>query len=333
MKKITIKDIARIAGTSTTTVSRVINNRKQGVGSDMRERILEIIEETGYKPNLVAKSMITNRSDMIAFLSPDIVHPFYHDIINGINDYARKHHNNVFLFNTGSQAEDQVNLDLLLSKGVDGVILAGFYENMTKELRKSLHDVPLVVLDNLSSEEEIGQVYTDNLQASYELTTYLLNMGHKHIGCIIGPTNFNVVSERLEGYKLALSEYGIPYDDSLVKEGGLTADSAQIPAKQLLENDSVTAIYCFNDLMAYGLYQLCSELGVRIPDDLSVVGFDGIIYSEYLNPPLTTVRQPGYDIGVQSMKHLLEIINDNSIDRKRISLKNELIIRKSVAKI
>lgn len=321
-----------MAGTSTTTVSRVINSRKHGVGNDMREKILQIIEDTGYQPNLVAKSMITNRSDTIAFLSPDIVHPFYHDIINGINDYARQHQNNVFLFNMSEDKNHQVNLDQLLSKGVDGVILAGFYEDITKDLRKSLHHLPLVVLDNLASSEEIGQVYTDNLHASYELTKHLLHMGHTHIGCIIGPTRFNVFSERLEGYKKALEEFGIAYDAALIKEGGLTADSAKAPAKDLLKNDSITAIYCFNDLMAYGLYQLCSEVGVRIPDDLSVVGFDGIVYSEYLNPSLTTVRQPGYEIGVQSMKHLLEIINNKSIERRRIHLKNELVIRKSVAK-
>lgn len=332
--KVTIKDIARMAGTSPATVSRVVNRSESGVGDEMREKIMQIIKETGYKPNLIAKSMITNRTHTVAFLSPEIVNPFYHDIIRGVNDYAMQHQYNVLLYNTNKDIEKQTsNVDMLLSRGADGVILVGYLENMAAMISDTLKNVPLVILDRLSRTSEIGQVYTDNAGSSYQMTKYLIEMGHRRIGCIIGPMEFDVIRERLKGYKKALKEYDIPIDPALIKEGDLTAQSAKEPAKELLADPTVTAIYCFNDLMAYGVYQLCSEIGKNIPDDVSVAGFDGIVYSEYLTPPLTTVRQPGYEIGVQAMKQLLQIIDDNKVTRGRIRLDNELLVRKSVKKI
>ncbi len=330
----TIKDVARLAGVSIATVSRVVNHAESGVGEEVRERVLKTIQETGYKSNLIAKSMITNRTNTIAVLSPDIVNPFYHDVLRGINEYAQEHQYSVFLYNTnGGMEQQEASIDMLLARGVDGAILVGYFENMTTMLTNKLKDIPVVIWDRIPKMGDVAQVHTNDAESSYELVRYLLEMGHRKIGCIIGPMEYDITKQRLKGYKKALKEYGIDYDRSLIKAGLFTEKSAEEPAKELLADSSVTAIYCFNDLMAYGVYLMCAKLGKKIPDDISVVGYDGIVYSEYLTPPLTTIRQPSYDIGLQAVKILLDLIEKRPLKKKEVLLENELVLRGSVRKL
>ncbi|MDR2023801.1 MAG: LacI family transcriptional regulator [Hungatella sp.] len=329
--KVRIKDIAKMANVSTATVSRVINNKPEGVGIELRNQILKYIKDTGYCPNLLAKSMVTKKTYTIGLLSPDISAPFFQYLIKGINDYLQAHDYTMILCNSDFNASGYHKyIETLLGKGIDGIILIGFFGETSQTLMDLLSGTPIVLFDYVPNLEQVVQINTNNRQSAYELTRYLTDMGHERIGCIIGPEQFDTVRERLKGYQRALREKGIPYDSSIILRGDFSTDSAMEPAGRLLRQSDVTAIFCFNDLMAYGVYKLCTQLKKRIPDDISVVGFDDIPYSELLNPPLTTVYQPGYRLGAEGAKMLLSQINGTEEKKIKKVLKNSLIIRSSV---
>ncbi|GMO24131.1 MAG: LacI family transcriptional regulator [Spirochaetaceae bacterium] len=331
--KTTIKDIAKMAKVSTATVSRVINNNPEGVGQELRNNILKIVRETGYKPNLLARSMITNKTHTIGLLSPDIVTPFYQYVIKGINDCLQAAGYTMLLCNVESGAAYREQVETMLAKGTDGIILMGFFGETSQTLAEILTGVPVVLFDYVPRLEQIAQINTNNRASARELTSHLIENGHRRIGCIMGPEQFDTVRERLKGYQKALEDAGIPYNPKIMLNGDFSTDSALEPAARLITETDVSAIFCFNDLMAYGVYKYCAQCGKRIPEDISVAGFDDIPYSELLNPPLTTVRQPGYRLGAESAKMLLEQINGTAEPRMKRILSNTLMIRGSVKNI
>jgi LacI family transcriptional regulator len=319
-----------MANVSTATVSRVLNNRPEGVGLALRNRILSLIRETGYRPNLLAKSMITNKTYTIGLLSPNIAAPFYQHMIHGICDCLQAGGYTMILCNTdSSQSDYQKYIEILLSKGIDGILLIGFFGEVTHALIDLLTDIPVVLFDSVPSLGKLAQISTDNRKSAYEMTKYLLNLGHRRIGCITGPRRFDIVNERLKGYQKALKEAGAAFDPSVVLSGDFSTESALAPAEKLLRETKVSAIFCFNDLMAYGVYKVCARLGKRVPQDISVVGFDDIAYSELLTPPLTTVRQPSYRLGAEGAKMLLAQLAETAGKPARKVLSNKLMIRGS----
>jgi LacI family transcriptional regulator len=329
----TIKDVARIAGVSIATVSRVINHTDYGVDRALQDRVWAAVKETNYRPNQIAKSMVTNKTNTIAVLSPDVLNPFYHDIIVGMNEVALKQQYSLLMYNTNGDLENEkANLDLIFSRSVDGVILIGLFEDKVRQLVRQFAGIPVVVLDEIEDLDEVGQVYVDDERAIEQMVSYLISQGHRRIGCIIGSKQYAIIRKRLAGYQKALQKAKIPYDEAFVVMGELTEESAMEPAKELIRQQ-VSAIVCFNDLMAYGVYHKCMELGVRIPQDLSVVGFDGIQFSEYLNPPLTTCYQPGLEMGRQAMTLVLDKVDGKERRDEKICLACELRIRSSVQKV
>lgn len=329
----TIKDVAKMAGVSISTVSRVINHSEYGVDAALKERVWEAVRATNYRPNQNAKSIVTNKTNTVAVLSPDVGHPFYHDIIVGMNDVALKDKYSVLLYNTnGDTDSEQATLDLIFSRSVDGIVFIGYFEEKLKGMMGKLPEVPVVVFDELRQIQNVGQVFVNDEEAFYELTRYVIGCGHKKIGCIIGPKQYAIVKKRLEGYKRALKEAGISFDETLIAMGRLTEKSAEKPAEYLIEECKVSAILCFNDLMAYGVYKKCMEMGKNIPRDISVTGFDGIGFSQYLNPPLTTCYQPGTEMGARAMSLLLDKIKGAETRNEKICLKCQLMIGSSVRK-
>lgn len=330
----TIKDVAKMAGVSISTVSRVINHSEYGVDAALKERVWEAVRATNYRPNQNAKSIVTNKTNTVAVLSPDVGHPFYHDIIVGMNDAALKDKYSVLLYNTNGDTEsEQTTLDLIFSRSVDGIIFIGYFEEKLKGLMGRLPEVPVVVFDELGQIQNVGQVYVNDEEAFYEMTRYVISCGHKKIGCIIGPEQYAIVQKRLEGYKRALKEAGIPFDETLIAKGRLTEESAEEPAEYLIQERKVSAILCFNDLMACGVYKKCMEIGKNIPEDISVTGFDGIEFSKYLNPPLTTCCQPVIEMGGRGMSLLLDMIEGAKKENEKICLKCQLKVRSSVKKV
>ena len=330
----TIKDVAKMAGVSISTVSRVINHSEYGVDAALKERVWKAVRATNYRPNQNAKSIVTNKTITVAVLSPDVGHPFYHDIIIGMNEVALKDKYSVLLYNTNGDSEnEQATLDLLFSRSVDGIIFIGYFEEKLKGLMDKLPEVPIVVFDHLAQIQNVGQVYVNDIEAFYEMTRYVIDCGHREIGCIIGPGQYAIVRNRLAGYKRAIAESGIPFDEGLIVQGKFTEESAEGPAEYLIQERGVSAILCFNDLMAYGVYRKCMEIGKRIPEDISVTGFDGIGFSEYLNPSLTTCYQPGTEMGARAMSLLLDKIKGAAAREEKICLKCQLKIRASVKRM
>ena len=327
---ITIKDIARLANVSIATVSKVINNKTEGISEETKNRILQLIKETGYQPNAIARSLVTKKTKTIGLIVPDISNPFFPDVARGVEDGAHMDGYNVFLCNTDDNLDKEIEyIKVLREKCVDGIIFTSGsipkYEHIV-ELRTS--GIPIVIIDRRIDSEDVYGVFLDNYKGGYIATRYLISLGHKRIGCVTGPLYVSSAIERLEGYKKALMDNGIDIDETLIFEGDYRISGGAVGAEKLLDR-KVTAIFAFNDLMAYGAYLTIRSHGYKIPDDISVVGFDDIQLSQVMEPQLTTIRQPAYDMGLNAVRILINLIGGKKCTKKIVKLQPQLIVRQS----
>ncbi|ABY95668.1 MULTISPECIES: LacI family DNA-binding transcriptional regulator [Thermoanaerobacter] len=331
---VTIKDIAKLANVSITTVSRVINNKTEGVSEETRNRILQLVKELGYQPNAIARGLVTKKTKTVGLIIPDISNPFFPDIARGVEDSAHIYGYNVFLCNTDDNLEKESEyINALKEKYVDGIIFTSSsipkHEHITDLIKSG---IPVVIMDRRIDSEDIYGVFLDNYEGGYIATKYLIDLGHKRIGCITGPLYISNAIERLEGYKRALVDNEIEVDNRLIFEGDYKINSGIIGAEKLLEHE-VTAIFASNDLMAYGAYKAIRSYGYKIPDDISVVGFDDIQLSQILEPQLTTIRQPAYDMGLAAARMLIKLVEGKKLKKKIINFRPQLIIRQSTKNI
>lgn len=332
---VTIKDIAKKANVSITTVSRVLNNKAEGIGEATRKRVLEIIDELDYRPNTIARSMVTKQTNTIGLIIPDIRNPFFPELVRGVEDVANQSKYSLFLCNTdGSMEKEAEALKLMREKNVDGIVFTYSYaamDQLFEELAQK-YRIPVVLLDRGLEDETFSGVYTDNQKAGYIATKHLIELSHVRIGCITGPGYIQNSRDRLKGYKRALEEYQISIDERLIKSGEYKMEGGYQAAKALLEESDVTAIFALNDLMAFGVYQAAAELGIHIPNDLSVVGFDNLKYNQLLTPKLTTIDQSVYQMGKEAAQMLLSQIKERGeVEPRNIYLDPKLIVRESSA--
>lgn len=315
--KVTVKDIAKKAGTSTATVSMVLNNKPSRISKATRERILRIAKEMQYVPNKIAVSLATNRSYTIGLLVPDVCNMFFDLCANGVERYAYDHGYSVFQCNIDDSVEKGLKyLDNLATRCVDGIIIIppsdiNFNKNDTRMIKFfNETNIPLVLLDRaiINANVSYDFVSSDNKQGAFIATNYLIENGHTKIGCVVGPKEQYNTRERLEGYKNALLYNDIPFDETLIYYGDYRFESGFEATKVLLEK-GVSAIFSFNDLMAYGVYKYAFSHGISIPDELSVVGFDNIIYGDILPVGLTSIEQPAELMGQKACEILLNKIN------------------------
>jgi len=329
---VTIKDIARLANVSVTTVSRVINNKPEGVSEETRQKILKLVKELGYQPNAIARGLVTKKTKTIGLIIPDISNPFFPDIARGVEDSAHIYGYNVFLCNTDDNLEKESEyIKALKEKYVDGIIFTSSsipkHEHIIELVESG---IPVVIMDRRVDSENIYGVFLDNYEGGYIATKHLIDLGHRKIGCITGPLHTKSARERLEGYKKALLDSGIEIDEKLIFEGDYKIKGGITGAERLLkDNKDISAIFACNDLMAYGAYKTIRSFGYKIPEDISVVGFDDIQLSQILEPQLTTVRQPAYDMGLTAARMLIKLIEDKKLKKKIINFKPQLIIRQS----
>lgn len=333
---VTIKDIAKLANVSITTVSRVINNKSEGVSEETRNRILQLVKELGYQPNAIARGLVTKKTKTIGLIIPDISNPFFPDIARGVEDSAHIYGYNVFLCNTDDNLEKESEyINALKEKYVDGIIFTSSapsnYEHIM-ELIKS--GVPVIMMDRRIESEDIYGVFIDNYEGGYLATKHLIDLGHRKIACITGPLNVRNARERLAGYKKGLLENGLEVDEELIFEGDYKINSGIVGTEKLLNNNKdITAIFACNDLMAYGAYETIRSYGYKIPDDISIVGFDDIQLSQILEPQLTTIRQPAYDMGLTAARMLIKLIEGKKLNKKIVTFKPQLIIRQSTGTV
>ncbi len=327
--KFNIKDVARKAGVSISTVSRVINESKI-VKPETHEKVMKAIDELGYKPNAIARSLKIKNTKTIGILIPDISNQFYPEVVRGIEDIANMYEYNIFLCNTDQDKEKEIQyFDVMAEKQVDGVVFIG--NEVSPELYKKFktYGIPIILIG--TDHEAIPSVTIDNVGASRAIMKYLIKKGHRRIGIITGkhydPVTYGT---RMEGYKKALEENEIPFLEELVIEGGYRFKSGYEGAKKFMDmEEPPTAIFVANDEMAIGAMRAALEQGIAIPDELAIVGFDNIDMAGKVFPALTTVAQPMYEMGAIGMRVLTKILNEETLETEKIVLNYSILERES----
>lgn len=334
---VTIKDIAKAAGVSITTVSRALNGYSD-VSEKTRSRIKKLAEELSYRPNAQAQSLILKRTKTIGVILSDLKRSgakdaFPFELLCGINDKAGELNYDIILFSTNPNKQLKKSYsDLCFERNVDGAILQGLKVNdpYLAEIIGQPH-FPCVLVDIPVSGERVGHVTTDNLNGARDAVEHLIQLGHRKIGMINGYDEAVVSRERLSGYMLALQQAGIPYDPAYVFDGSFSEEGGAGAMQRLLELDSsITAVFCSSDLMALGALETLRHENIAVPERMSVVGYDDISIVSYCSPKLTTVRQDAYELGVQATQMLIDTLEGRQVKHK-VVLSAELITRESTA--
>ncbi|MGX9419213.1 LacI family DNA-binding transcriptional regulator [Vibrio sp. WJH972] len=328
-----IKEVCELAKVSKSTVSRVLNNHPS-VSEETREKVLKVITQLDYRPNASAQALASNRSNCIGMLVETIAGPFYSYLVSTAEQIVRQE--KLYLIATSGQESWDREVDSIMffkSKQVDGLILHSG-ELSDYDILEIVKEIPATVLLNHSIPEIAENcICLDDELGGYLATQHLLENGHTRIGCITGPLRSRDSRERLLGYRKALAEYDIEYDAKLVVEGNFCMANNDIAPNRLLDrNTDMTAIFCQNDHIALGVYDVLKQRGITIGDDISVVGFDNSIFSAHTDPKLTTINFPVKEMGIEAAKKVLSLIKnmDYSMPQKLIP---ELVIRDSVRKV
>jgi DNA-binding LacI/PurR family transcriptional regulator len=326
----TIYDVARLAGVSTATVSRALNGTGH-IAPATHATIEAAVEQLGYRPNTIARSLVMRSTQTIALLLPDITNPFYAALVSGIQQTALAHGWTMLLCTTESDAEREEHyLGVLRAKQVDGVLVDGLVLPSDRIARFVEDGFPIVCLDRDIDSRSIPVVQVDNRLGGRIATRHLIDLGHRRIAHVTGAGELGISDERLAGYRDALTEVGLPVDFQLVEEGRFTDEGGHDAARKLLEREpDLTAIFAANDLSALGVLNAMAEVGKRVPEDVSVVGFDDLHLSAYTSPPLTTIRQPAIAIATLATEILIGLTRGQPNDQMRHLLEPELVVRGS----
>ncbi|HVC80996.1 MAG TPA: LacI family DNA-binding transcriptional regulator [Chloroflexota bacterium] len=303
-----LKDVAERTGVSIKTVSNVINQQHARVGPETRARVLAVIEELGYRPHAAAKGLRLQRSHTIGFVTDEIATtPYAGSIIKGAQDEAWMHGTLLMIINTGKDTTlTATAIEKLLERRVEGIIYATMFHKVV-HLPDTIREVPAILLNCYCADRSIPSVVPDEVTGGREATEALLRKGHRRIGMINAGRVIPAAIGRLEGYKQALAAYDVPFDRSLVRAGNTMADSGYHHTLELMRlPDPPSAIFCGTDRMAMGAYDALRELGLSIPGDMAVRGFDNEdVIAPYLRPPLSTSALPHYELGQGSVRYLL----------------------------
>lgn len=334
MEKSTIMDVALRANVSKTTVSRVLNDSPL-VKEKTKAKVKRVIEELNYKPSELARSLRMNETKTIGVIVSNILNPFFTNMVRGIEDVAQKFDYAIVLCNTDEQPDKEKKyLEMLLSKSVDGLIIASTGSMNDYSLIEK--GFPAVFVDRRPDEKyknRFDTILVDNINGSAEAVEHLLDSGYKRIGIIAGSGDATTGYERLLGYKKALKKRNIAEDESLIKHGTFLGSMAEQHAKQLLLENKCDSIFVANNMMLLGVLNAIYSLGMKIPQDVGIVTFDDMEWMQYIQPRLTVVAQPTYEIGTLAVTTLLDKIanKDQAVPRETI-LPVTLIKRKSSKK-
>jgi len=329
-----IYEVAKGAGVSTATVSRVLSQLSV-VSAATRKRVLEAIERLGYTPNVAAKNLRTARTAKLLVTVPDISNPFFSLILRGIEDAAQREGYVVLLGDTQhDEAREDGYAAMLRRKEADGLIFLG--HRLPKEaavLVRTMAPRCAPVVNGCEFNPRLGvpSVHIDNAKAASEAMDHLYRLGHRRIGVITGPLVSPLSRDRLRG-AMSRAKREHAERDAIVMNGDFSIESGAAEGERLLgRRERPTAIFCFNDEMAMGVIQAARRRGLRLPDQLSVVGFDDIRFSSYMDPPLTTISQPMRAIGEGTVRLLLEVLNRNVSSPESVTLPHTLVVRSSTA--
>ncbi len=326
----TIKDVAEKAGVSTTTVSHV-TNKTRFVSADLVKRVNDAIQELNYQPSALARSLRTKSSGTIGVIIPDNTNPFFAEVVRGIEDYCYTQGYSVFLCNSDGDPDKEYHyIRLLREKGVDGMALVSSGNDRDSLELLDRGKIPKVIIDREVESINTDSVLVDNLCGGYKATKHLLDLGHTRIGCITGPSQVTPSGQRLDGYAKALKEKGITFRQELIYAGNFKSQSGGDCLLQLMQTPAPpTAIFACNDIMAIGALAAARQLGIDVPNRLSLVGFDDIAMASMIVPSLSTIAQPKRELGETGATLLLQRIKSGIQQQSTIVLEPVLIQRDS----
>ncbi len=328
--KTTIKDIARETGLSTTSISLVLNKKPNKISDSSRRRIIDAANRLNYYPNQQAVSLVNRQTKTIAQIIPDISNMFFGQLIQGSDSVAHPHGYSLILGTTNNDPARELDMiHSLCARGVDGVLLttsspvnARVYQDLFPKL-----DVPFVLVDRALSLLPCSSLTYDHQKGAYLATRHLIELGHKKIACISGAHKSGSADIRVKGFCLAMEDACLPLQQNAILYGDYSDKTGYDMADAVFDS-GFTAVFCLNDMIAFGLYKRAGERGVRIPADLSVVGFDDVAFSTLINPALTTVRQSAYELGRESVKRIIMEIEQQA-PRQTVYFEPVLMVRNS----
>lgn len=337
MANLTIKDISRIAGVGVSTVSRVLNNHPD-VKDETREKVLEVIKDVKYIPNNSARNLKRNGTNSIGILIKGIHNTFFSKMIKSIEEkITEKHYSMILHYNKTKLSDFEVAIQFIKEKKLKGLIcLGGEFHDVDNTQLKNLNTPIVIASTNIPEHMDkkyFSSVVIENEKSAFNAVDYLCKLGHKKIGIITtGEKDKSIGQLRLQGYKRSLLQNQIQYDPSLTEIGTYTFESGFNAMNKILDkNLDMDAMFVTTDIMAIGAAKAILSRGLKIPEDISIVGFDGIEYSKYFHPSITTIRQPAEGIGEKSIKIIFDLIK-NKKNHKHIVLKTELLERESCIK-
>jgi LacI family transcriptional regulator, repressor for deo operon, udp, cdd, tsx, nupC, and nupG len=329
-----IQDVAKLADVSTATVSRALATPER-VSPEARARVLEAIAKTGYVPNPAARTLRSQKTYMVLVVLPDLSNTFFSKILRGIEETLFEAGYGMIISDLDGSPEKEAHFAAFTAAGrVDGAILLNghlFGQSREGEGQPARIKIPLVAVCEAIPGADIPQIEIDNRAAAYGMTQHLASLGHRSIAYVSGPASNILERERFQGFKDGLETAGLPFDPALVLPGDYTIEAGVRAGQDLVARPTrPTAVFCTSDEMAIGLMRTLFSAGLRVPEDISVAGFDDIEFAAVAEPPLTTIHQPRRELGQAAASALIELLQGRS-SPKRIRLETELVIRDSVA--
>ena len=331
----TMKDIARLAVVSTSTVSHVIN-KSRFVSDEIAERVNNAAQQLNYAPSALARSLKMNRTKTIGMLVTTSTNPFFGEVVKGVERSCYHQGYNLILCNTeGDNQRMKASINTLLQKRVDGLLLmCSTLEGERLDVFDRYPDIPIVVMDWGPILFASDKIQDNSLQGGYMAAKHLIECGHKEIGCITGPLIRHQAQMRYEGYKRALAEAGIAINPDWIVESDFECEGGYQAFEKLYQRGKLpSALFVSNDMMAMGVIQAASQRGLRVPDDLSLIGYDDVHIAKFMTPALTTIHQPKYRLGKAAVDTLLYRLENPDTTAQVVQLEPTLVVRNSVRKL
>lgn len=327
---VSLSDVAKAAGVSPATASRAISNSSHPMDAATKAKILKVARRLGYQPNLVARSLRTDRTNTVGIICENILSPFIPPIIRGIQDHLRKAGYFSTIVNSDrDRAIEEEAINALNHRQMDGIIFVETWHRSAKAIRK-ITDKPFAFVHRVFRDEAQNAIRVDEVYGARLAVGHLIALGHRRIAYISGPKDWDASKERRRGYQTELAAHSIPFDARLVTEGDWEVKGGYEAAQKLIARAKrPTAIFAANDMMALGAIYAIQEAGLRVPDDIAVVGYDNRNLAKSVRPALTTVTLPAYEMGDAAAKLLLNLINEVVSDVDFIEIQGKLIVRQS----